>query len=191
MFCFYYRYLIHRKMDGFEKINSPILSRHLHHCTACREYDDRMTRFGLQMKNSACGQLSGTDIGQIETSVLKAFDAINGMKHAAHSQQPLWMKRWTSRAVAAGFMIIAGLSGWLYWTHQRNSDTAAAANEAITALSDNVSFLTLFTEHPVRREMTEFVNDAQRAVVFITNCIPQGPSGPGMIPGQTSEIPDN
>jgi len=180
MFCFYYRYLIHRKMDRLEKTNSSKLSHHLCRCTACREYDARMARLGIQMKDSVCGQLSEAGIRQIETSILKTLDAFDAKKQSA----PVRTKQWLSYAVAACFMIIAGLSGWFYWNHHRNIETAAAANKAIASLSDNVSFLTLLAEQPVRQEMTEWVDDAHKAVVFITNCIPQGPSNMGMISGE-------
>lgn len=174
-------------MDRLEKTNSQTLSGHLIHCTACRDYNARMTRFGIQMKDSACGQLSEAGIRQVETSILKALDAFDAKKQPATVRT----KPWLSYAVAACFMIIAGLSGWFYWSHQRNIEAAAAANKAIAALSDNVAFLTLLAEQPVRQEMTELVDDAHKAVVFITNCIPQGPSGAEIIGGQISEIPDH
>jgi hypothetical protein len=171
-------------MDRLEKINGSTLSRHLCHCAACREYDEQMTRFGEQLKQSACGQLSQAGTQSVEASVLKALDMTDIAKHPIHNRIPLQRRRQIPYAVAAGFVMIAGLFGWLYWSHQRNIKAVASANETIAALSNNVSFLTLLTEHPAQQEMTEFVDNAQRAVVFITNCIPQEPSGLDTIPGK-------
>jgi hypothetical protein len=194
MFCLYYRFLIHRKMDRQKKINSPTLSNHLCRCTACREYDEQMIRFGEQLKESACGQLSQAGAGYIEASVLKALDRIDKPRHSTHNQTPVRTRRQMPYAVAAGFVMTAGLFGWLYWTHQYNVNHAIAAKEAVAsfnraaALGDNISLLSLLSEHPAQQEMTKLVNDARQAVTYLTNCIPQRPPGLDTIPGG---MPDN
>jgi hypothetical protein len=196
MFCFYYRFLIHRKMDRLEIINGSTLSRHLCRCAACREYDGRMTRIGEQLKEAACGPLSQAGAGHIEASVLRAFAMVDTARHPTRSRIPLQMRRQMPYAVAAGFVMTAGLFGWLYWTHQHNINDAIAAKEAVAsfnqaaALGDNVSLLSLLSEHPARQEMTKLVNDAQQAVIYLTNCIPQGPSGLGTLSSERPDIPN-
>lgn len=182
MFCFYYRYLIHRKMDRHEKTSNPFLSRHLCRCTACRDYHDRIIRLGVYMKKSDCPQLSEAVLVRIESSVIKSLEAFDAVKKPKQHRPLSQTRRWTPWTAAAGFLIATGLFGWLYWTDQRDNEAAIAANKAIASLNiaavlgDRVSLLNLLTEQPVRQEMDKLVNNAQEAVIYIANCIPQGPS---------------
>ncbi|MBM4102469.1 MAG: hypothetical protein FJ263_00255 [Planctomycetes bacterium] len=166
-------------MDRHKKTSLPELSLHLSRCAACRDYESRMARFEIYMKESACGKLSQAGIRQVEASVLKALDAFDFKKQPVRPRS----KRWPVYAAAACFMILAGLSGRFYWTYQRNIQAAAAANDIFTAFHRNIAITAMLTAQPVRQEITEWVNDAQRAVVFVANCFPHGPSG--------TEIPGN
>ena len=187
MFCFYYRYLIHRKIDRHEKHISPGLSRHLHRCTACREYEGRMARLGAHMKESACGQLSDVGIQQVQTSVLNSLESYTAVR------QPVSRVRfWGPYAVAAGIVIIAGLFGWLSWSQQHNLKAVTAANDAIASLnraaaySNSASLLNLLTEHSTQKEMNKLINNAQQAVTYLTNCIPQEVSNADTVSGTAS-----
>jgi predicted anti-sigma-YlaC factor YlaD len=178
MFCFYYQYQMHRQMDRHEKPGSPGLRRHLSRCTACRDYYDRMVRLESNMKESACGQLSDIGLGHIETSIL------NSIKPFTSVRQPVCRTvHWKFGAIAAGLLIIAGLSGWFYQEHHRNIRAMTAANHAIASLngaaaySDSVSLLNLLSQQSVRQEMDNLVNQAQDTVIYIANCIPQEPQG--------------
>jgi predicted anti-sigma-YlaC factor YlaD len=178
MFCFYYRYRMHCKMDRHEKSDSPRLQRHLSGCTACRDYLDRMVRLDTHMKESACGQLSDIALHEIEASVLKSLRSFTTAGRPVHRT-----RFWIPYAAAACFVIFAGLSGWFYQTHQRNNRAVTAANEAIASLnraaafSDSVSLLNLLSRQSAQQEMDQLVNNAQDAVIYIANCIPQGPQG--------------
>jgi predicted anti-sigma-YlaC factor YlaD len=169
---------MNHKMDRREKPDGPELQHHLSRCTACRDYLDRMVRLESNMKESACGQLSDVGLQHIETPILNSIESFTSVR------QPVPRTvHWKFGAIAAGFLIIAGLSGWFYQAHQSNIRAVTAANDAIATLneaaafSDSISLLNLLSQQSVRQEMGNLVNHAQDAVVYIANSIPQEPQG--------------
>lgn len=180
MMCKLTQLLVRLSAEPSEANQSPLLNRHLTHCTVCRAYCHRLMHIDDHLRTSHPEMLTSTQYDRIQAVVLKQLretDRSREYSIALPARRGLPVKSLAAAAAAILFIAVNVLVLRYHFPARPVQEpvTLSSLFENTERFGRRIPQLILLPEQSMKGEMTKLTNDAQRAVAFLVNCTPSHP----------------